>query len=431
MGRRRWSTLLLLLFIPAPLVMGQPEGIEFAVSFPKSCYVGLPCLVRVDIASIPPNLTIASIRLSLPWGLETLVPAEISPNILQATFTPPLSAEPGVYYVLPQVVLRDRETGRTYIQSGSPVILNVYEPDVVVTISIEPENETLRYGQATTVNVSYLVLNLPTQAIPRLEVSVNGTLLYSSSLAESSGEITISVVAPNRGSALEIWARISVGLLSFENSTTLRLVAPPPEVNLQDAAILLKAANQTLNQVNLLFGRAVTQGVPVFEFGAADLLASAGYLLDEARKALEAGNATATELAILAFNVTQQAQARIVEAYVSVSRSRVNALNESLAKLEALGAPEEDLELARRGLLEAANITDFMGRVDPARLPELYSQLHATLEEVDSILREAEQAQMKMTRRVASLTILLAAALPALYSYAALRAWRRLLRVRG
>ena len=133
----------------------------------------------------------------------------------------------------------------------------------------------------------------------------------------------------------------------------------------------------------------------------------------------------------MAFNVTQQAQARIVEAYVSMSRSRVNALNESLAKLEALGALEEDLELARRGLLEAANITDFMGRVDPARLPELYSQLHATLEEVDSILREAEQAQMKMTRRVASLTILLAAALPALYSYAALRAWRRLLRVRG
>jgi len=429
MVRKRWGALLLLALASALPVGGQPEEAGFAVSFPETCYVGLPCVVQVDTTSIPPNLTAVSIRLSLPWGLETLVPIETSPNVLQAVFTPPLSAQPGVYYVLPQLVLREKETGRIYVQTGSPVILSVYEPDIVVSIGIEPENETLNYGQATTIDISYLVLNLPTRVIPRLEVLANGTVLYSSSLAESTGKITVSIVAPSHGSVLEILAKISAGLLSFENSTALRLIPPPPEVDLHDTTVLLEAANQTLNQVSLLLGRAVAQGIPVFEFGAADLLASAGYLLDEAREALEAGNASATKLTVLAFNVSQQAQMRIVEAYVSKSKSRIDALNKTLARLKLLGGPEEELETARRLLIEAENITEYMERTEPARLPELYAQLDAVLGEATSILQEVEQTQIRMTRRAASLSILLAAALPILYSYAALRAWRRLLRV--
>ena len=407
----------------------QQAGVSFQTTISSPCYIGLPCRVRVNLTATPPGVTITGLRLSLPWGLVNLLPVEISPNVLETTFTPPLEAEPGIYYALPQLVGREEGSGRLVVFSGSPTMLRLSEPDLVGRLTLHVDEATLPPGGSTRVNVTYLVLNLPPGVSPRLDILVNETEVYSSPLAESSGSVVTSVVAPETARYLLIAARLRVGLYVFENSTLVFVEREKPAVNLEEALVLIEAANQSLMQAQLLLGRAASQGIPVFEAGAADLLASADYLLFEARRAAYQGNSSAARLAILAFNLTQEALGRISEAYLSSAESRVGDLNLTLRRLRELGAPEQLLDLAEEKLREASNLTEEMRRAEPTNLPDLYEDLDAVLSEASSALEEAEKSREDRVSQLIALTVTLAALTPILYSYAAVKAWRRLLRL--
>ncbi len=425
---RAAPVLLMLLIMSMSAGAARPGEAAFQTSISSPCYIGLPCKVRVNLTVVPPGVTITGLRLSLPWGLENLLPVEISPNILETTFTPPLGSKPGIYYALPQLVGREKTTGRLVIFSGSPTMLRLSEPDLVGRVTLKVDEVPITPGGSARVNVTYLVLNLPPEVSPKLDILVNGTKVYSSPLAESSGSVVTSVVAPEDARRLQITARLYVGLYVFENST-LAFVAPEkPAVNLEEALVLIEAANQSLMQAQLLLGRAASQGVPVFEAGAADLLASADYLLYEARRAAYEGNASAARLAILAFNLTQEALAGISSAYVSLAESRVDDLNSTLQRLKNLGAPGDLLGLAAEKLKEAANLTEAMRRTEPTNLPDLYERLDAVLLEASAALEKAEKSREDRVSRLTAFTIVLTALLPLFYSYVALRAWRRLLR---
>ncbi len=428
MGSARAASALLALLALAsiPASAAQPEA-SFQVQVSSPCYVGLPCRVRVNLTSAPPGVAIVGLRLSLPWGLVNLLPLEISPGILETSFTPPRDVQPGVYYALPQLVGREGGTGRLVVFTGTLTVVRLSEPDLIVKIGLQVGDIPLEPGRPARVNVTYLVLNLPQGVTPRLDILVNGSGVYSSPLAESSGEVFTSLVTPSGARALHVMARISIGLHSFENSTIAPISPERPPINVGEAMVLIEAANQSLMQVQLLLGRAASQGIPVFEVGAADLLASADYLLYEARREVDRGNASAAGLAALAFNLTQEALERISEAYVSTARSRLAEINSTLVQLRDLGSSEDLLEAAEGKIREAFNLTEEMAGADPSSLPDLYDRLGELLSEASSALSRAEERRRAMVSRLTALAIALSAALPLFYSYAALRAWRRLL----
>ncbi|RLG39542.1 MAG: hypothetical protein DRO01_05425, partial [Thermoproteota archaeon] len=133
-----------------------------------------------------------------------LSPIEISPGIFEAIFTPPLESEPGSYYVLAQLIVRDKATRRIVVVSGEPKILRLDEPDLIGILKLQVDEAPLLPRKPVRLNVTYFILNLPVISHPKLDVTVNGTKIYSSPLAEPFGSVLISLVTPAGASSLQI-----------------------------------------------------------------------------------------------------------------------------------------------------------------------------------------------------------------------------------